>query len=333
VIRPAIARIPLICHLVWSLNSLLEVRRFAHQDRPDVIVALTLTNSHLLAQYAKKLGIPLVYMELEPYHSMVPQRWVQPLTKIVERLALRSADRVLVFTPQMQDYVKNMGAGSEKVSILKTGVSLDIFHPNMDGREQRNRMGIAQDEWVLFFMGWLYDFSGLREIVQAISNDPKLMENARLVIVGDGDLYEELRNRGEKGGLEDRVLLTGRRPYTEVPGLLSVADVCLMPSVENDITREIVPMKVYEYLAAGKPVAASRLPGMVAEFGAEQDRGITYGNNPLEVFLNALALRNQPERVTNLSLAGRKTAEQNADWEKTSDQFESLLLDMCAKDE
>ena len=114
VIRPAAARLPLLCHLTWGLNSLREVRRFVHQDRPDIIIALTLTNSYPLALYAKKHAIPLVYMELEPYHSMVPQRWAQPVAKIVERLAIRRADRMLVFTPQMQDYVHKMGAQVRK---------------------------------------------------------------------------------------------------------------------------------------------------------------------------------------------------------------------------
>lgn len=331
VTRPAVVNLPLLSHLSWTISSLHEVRRFVQQDCPDVIIALTLSNSYFLSLYAKSISIPLVYIELEPYHAMVSYRVARFPAKIVERLALQNVDRVLVFTPQMQEYVKNMGTKVNRISRLKTGVSLDIFHPGLDGSGLRKKMGISNEEWVLFFMGWLYDFSGLREIIQAIANDPDIMNRARLLIVGDGDLYEELKLMVKSCDIENLVILAGRHQYSEIPELLSIADICLMPSIDNNVTREIVPMKIYEYLAAGKPVAASRLQGMVTEFGSKEDRGIIYGNNPLEVFGKALALRSTPEMVKMLSEAGRKTAEENADWEITTDEFEQLLLELISQ--
>jgi glycosyltransferase involved in cell wall biosynthesis len=102
-----------------------------------------------------------------------------------------------------------------------------------------------------------------------------------------------------------------------------------MPSLENDTTRNIVPMKVYEYLAAGKPLVASHLPGMLAEFGSNS--GIIYADTPLQVLDKALNLDKSPKLVKQLSLDGRHFAEQNADWEKTADQFEAILVSLQNK--
>jgi glycosyltransferase involved in cell wall biosynthesis len=102
-----------------------------------------------------------------------------------------------------------------------------------------------------------------------------------------------------------------------------------LPSLENNTTREIVPMKVYEYLAAGKPVVASRLPGIVAEFGEES--GIVYAERPVDALHRALHLAGRPDEVARLARAGRRTAEQNADWEKTTDQFERVLMSAVAE--
>ena len=52
-------------------------------------------------------------------------------------------------------------------------------------------------------------------------------------------------------------------------------------------------------------------------------------DDPLDVFHQALALRSTPEKAARLSALARKTAEQNADWERTTVQFEQMLLDMA----
>ena len=323
VTRPATLQLPLLCHMSWSLSSLAEVRRLIAGQELDAVVGLTLTNSYLLARLLGRAGVPFVNVVLEPYHTMMPERWVRPLARRVEQLALRAADAVVVFTPQMQQYVCEMGARQDRVSTLRTGVSLDLFRPDGNGSAYRTELGLPEDKWVLFFMGWLYDFSGLRQIVGRLAGEPSLLGAARLLIVGDGDLYAELRQTVDNAKLGDRVLLTGRQPYDRIPGLVAAADVCLLPSLENDTTRDIVPMKVYEYLAAGKPVVASRLPGLLAEFG--QEGGILYGDGPVDVVRRAVALAKEPAEVERLGAAGRRAAEENADWENTTERFEEIL--------
>ncbi|HUW13268.1 MAG TPA: glycosyltransferase family 4 protein [Anaerolineae bacterium] len=323
VTRPATLRFPLLCHLSWTASSLLELRRLLADYRPDVVVGLTLTNSTLMAHMLARAGVAYVSMVLEPYHTMMAERWARPLARAIEKRSLRAADHVVVFTPQMQRYVSEMGARPERVTLLKTGVSLDLFHPDVDGAGRRAELGLAPEQWVLLFMGWLYDFSGLLQIVQALAADPGLLDGARLLIVGDGDLYHELRGLVDGKELRDHVIMTGLRPYSDIPTLLAAADVCLLPSLENTTTREIVPMKVYEYLAAGKPLVASRLPGLVAEFGDRS--GIVYADHPVDALHKAVALTGHPEQVRQLAAEGRRTAERNADWEKTTDRFEQLL--------
>jgi glycosyltransferase involved in cell wall biosynthesis len=323
VIRPFTLQLPLLCHLTWALSSLWEVWQLMKRDRPDVVIGLTLTNSYPLALILKSNGIPYVDVVLEPYHTMMAQRWARYPARLMERLALKAADQVVVFTPQMSQYVQAMGAEPDKMVTLKTGVSLDLFHPSRDGLQARASLGIRADDWVLFFMGWLYDFSGLRQILTHVSQHPDFLDGSKFLIVGDGDLYPELKDLVGENGLSTQLILTGRRPYAEVPDLLAAADVCLLPSIENDTTRDIVPMKVYEYLAAGKPVVASRLPGLQAEFG--HDNGILYAGDPLKVVEKAIGLAKSPAQLQRMGVVGRRCAENNADWDKTAQIFEHLL--------
>ena len=78
------------------------------------------------------------------------------------------------------------------------------------------------------------------------------------------------------------VFLLGDRPYAELPRYVKAFDVCLIPFRQNDSTRGTLPMKFFEYLAAGKPVVATNLPAL-AEF-----RDYFYGARTPDDFADAL---------------------------------------------
>ncbi len=61
---------------------------------------------------------------------------------------------------------------------------------------------------------------------------------------------------------EPNVHLLGLRPYAELPAILRGANVGLIPYALNDLTASVFPMKVYEYMAAGLPIDATRLPSL-----------------------------------------------------------------------
>ena len=63
------------------------------------------------------------------------------------------------------------------------------------------------------------------------------------------------------------VLFVGRKDKEELPGYLKGFDLCLNPFRENELTRMVSPLKFYEYLASGKPVVSTKMPG-VMEFSA-----------------------------------------------------------------
>ena len=81
----------------------------------------------------------------------------------------------------------------------------------------------------------------------------------------------------DKKRLADCVILTGVRPFSEVPDMLSLADVCFNSFYINSITRDIIPIKILQYLAAGKPVVCAPIPDVMKMF-PEEVSGIRYCN-------------------------------------------------------
>ena len=136
-------------------------------------------------------------------------------------------------------------------------------------------------ETLLFFMGEFYPFSGLKEVAQSVVARPVGGHSVKLLAVGRGKLQPELERLGSTDPVRGRILLSGWQPYRELPRYVAAADICLLPAYRNDVMRDIVPIKVYEYLAAGKPVISTRLPGVLREFG--EDHGIVYVDDPGDV--------------------------------------------------
>lgn len=238
-------------------------------------------------------------------------------------MTLKRADVVTVINHKLKDYVTGNGAPAEKTRVLGAGIDIKRFNPsNYDKERQsiRAQHGIKKEDTVLFFMGWIYHFAGLKEVCKelASSND----KGVKLLIVGEGDAYTELERIRDENGIKERVILTGKRPYDEIPSLIAAADICLLPAYpDEEIMQDIVPIKLYEYMAMGKPVISTRLPGVMKEFG--EDNGMVYVDRPEDVIAGAAELV-QCGKVEGLGQKARKYVERNS-WDKITDGFEKIL--------
>lgn len=296
-----------------------SLRRLIGEQKPDLIVSYALSTGLPALRLARRHRIPFVFHVIDALHAIVPSRVLQPVAHRVERWLFSQADRVLVINEHLRDYAIHMGARPETAQVLRTGVDLERIRPVASDdpmRQQvRTEVGLQPDDLVLFFMGWLYDFSGVQEVAASLAEAP---EHVRLLVVGDGDDYEVLcRLRDERLG--DRLLLTGRVLYDRIPAYLAAADVPLLPFHTVPATRHIVPIKLYEYMASGKPVIASPLPGVQRDVG--EDNGVIYVPAAEQV---AAALHLQP-RSAELGMLARRFVEDHCDWAQITDEFEALL--------
>jgi glycosyltransferase involved in cell wall biosynthesis len=126
----------------------------------------------------------------------------------------------------------------------------------------------------------------------------------------------------KQNGLGDKLILVGWQPYSEVPKYIAAADICLLPAYNNEIMRDIVPIKIYEYMASGKPVIATKLPGIMKEFG--EGNGVIYVDKQEDVLERASELAENPEMMMQIGLKAAKYV-QKYDWENITEEFEKVL--------
>jgi glycosyltransferase involved in cell wall biosynthesis len=238
----------------------------------------------------------------------------------VEKMALRRADRILVINEKLKELVVRLGAPESRTTVLRAGIDNKRFNPALSPDAVRQRYGLSGEDTVLFFMGWLYKFSGLKEVALQLAEIPD--PRVKMLVVGEGDLYAELVKMQQERGLKHRLVLAGRKDYAEIPAHIAVADICLLPAYPGEkIMRDIVPIKLYEYMAMRKPVISTRLPGVLKEFG--ETNGIVYVDRPEDVIPKALELL-KSNSLNTLGLRAEKFAAKNS-WQKIADEFESIL--------
>lgn len=314
-IRPVVVQLPVLDYLSIPFSHSKEIKRQIKEFRPDVVVSLGIMNAYIGARLAKKHGIPHIYYIIDHLHTLLPLKIARPLAKYFEKQTIKMSDKVLVINKGLKDYVVEMGGREENVSIVPGGVDLEKYRVGLEKRQEvRERYGIGEDETVLFFMGWLYEFSGLKEVSEELVEHDRF----RLLVVGEGDLFEELKRiKGDS----DRIVLTGKQSFDRIPEFLSAADICLLPAYNIPVMENIVPIKMYEYMAMGKPVIATKLPGIFKEFG--EDNGVVYVDGPREVLSKVEELV-ESRRVEGEGERARSYAE-GFDWNNIVDDFERIL--------
>jgi glycosyltransferase involved in cell wall biosynthesis len=323
VIRPGIIKISILDYISLIFTHQKEINRQIDEFQPDVIVGFGILNSYLALRAVKRKRIPFVYYWIDVLHRLIPFKPLQFIGRIAEQKALRQADKVLTINDKLKDYVVTMGAVADKTEVIRAGIDIEQFKPTADFGDIRRQYGLKETDIVLFFMGWLYHFSGLKEVAAKLAeaSDEKL----KLLIVGEGDAFEELKEIRDKSNLQNNIILVGQKSYAQMPALISAADICLLPAYPREkVMQDIVPIKLYEYMAMGKTVISTRLPGVMREFG--EDNGVIYIDEPEDAINEAKNLI-EYGKISELGARAREFVLKYS-WDSITDQFEKILKEV-----
>lgn len=321
VITPSLIRIPILDYLSSLYYQKKELNLQFNDFKPDIVIGLGIINSRLALSICQNMSIPFVYFVIDVLHRLVPQKQFQFFAKFVESSIMKNSNYVLSINEKLQDYTVAMGAPVDKTEVLSAGVDLNLYN-NANGKKIRADCGFEDKDVILFFMGWFYNFSGLQEAVVQIYEGAD--ESIKLLLIGKGDARLELEKLVSALNLESRVKIVDWVDFSKIPDYIAASDFCILPSHKNEIMNDIVPIKMYEYLASGKPVISTELDGIMKEFGYEN--GVHYIKNPAELIPAVVEIM-EGGNYDNLSIAAKKFT-QNSDWSVITAKFEERLLDL-----
>lgn len=174
--------------------------------------------------------------------------------------AYHAADHIVVVSEALKEVVvRELGVPESRVSVVLNGVDLDLFTRAHDTAGIRRRLGLA-DGPVVAFVGTFQPWHGADLLVDAFHHVRQQVPDAQLVLIGDGPGREGLVGRVASHGDAGHVRMPGRLPQAEVAAALACADVLVAPHAYAEGNIVGTPLKILEYMAAGRAVVASTAP-------------------------------------------------------------------------
>jgi len=326
IIRTAHIQVPYIRRISSLITNFFGMLVFFRRNRPDIIFGFSITNGAIGLLLAKLFRIPFIFYYIDLLHTLVPLTFAQDFAKLITRFLFKNSDRVIVVTEPLQKYVLNEGIPIEKTKILLNGISLENTIVDREKLENlKFNLSIKDDDFIILYMGYLYKFAGLKEIIDHYNSDilsGKL--KIKFLIVGDGEIYNQLINHVKKINA-DWVILTGKVPFFETTEYLELADLCLMGFELNDVTKDITPVKVMEYMAMKKPVLSTSLPSVVREIG--KNNGVIYSQNQKEFVEKIRDLTKQKEELKNFGLKGYELIKKHYKWSNILKDLKKIMLE------
>ncbi|MFX1233496.1 MAG: glycosyltransferase [Promethearchaeota archaeon] len=330
VIRTAHIQVPYFRRISSLITNSFEMLNLFKKDRPDIIVAFSLTNGLIGLILSKLYGIPFVFYYIDMLHTLISLEYIKKVAQLFSRLLFKKSDKNIVVTKSLQKYALNQGVKEMYVQVLLNGISLENTVVDQKKLQLlKNKYLINDDNFVLFFMGYLYDFAGLKEIIDYYNKDVRSGKlKFKFFIIGDGGIYDSLVKYVKDIGA-NWVILTGRLAFFEITEFIELADLCLMSFDLNEITREITPVKIMEYMAMKKPVLSNSLPGVIKEIG--RNNGVIFSKNQVDLIQKIESLSKDKEKLKKIGEVGFSLIKKYYVWPKILNKFRSILLDLIKK--
>jgi len=249
-------------------------------------VGLCYTRSAYAAYLASRFCIPTVFEVHRPFSSRFGKA-IAPLLLNSPYLKIVSISNSLT-----EFYIEKYRIKSrEKIITKHDGVDLNMFSPPLIKEEARRKMNLPQDKRIICYCGHLYRGRGIESL---ISISGKLPSNVLILIIGGtGKDLERHKNTASQMN-STNLYFTGFVPLSIVPRYLAASDVLVIPytnRVEDNtgciISNFMSPMKMFEYMASGRPIVASNL-GVIREILKDKESALLFEPADENGFIDAI---------------------------------------------
>jgi glycosyltransferase involved in cell wall biosynthesis len=214
------------------------------------------TRNVLPAALASALGVPVLFETYRALPESNPWAW-----RVLRRAMARPGFvGIAAHSDLARAALVAGGADAERVVVVHNGFDPADFAPRADRRAARRGLNIPDDARVAVYAGHVRPDKGTSTLLDLAEDCPSW----RVVLLGGAARdVRRLRREAEARGLHN-VVTAGHVPVADVPAALAAADVLLLPfasaAMAGSRRSTVLPMKVFSYLAAGRPILAPELP-------------------------------------------------------------------------
>lgn len=271
---------------------------------------------------AKRLKIPLVYEVngdiFEEYHQhgikLSRPQWA--VLKYINRTMFHKADHVVSVSEVLaQSTINRWNLNPAKVSTVNNGVDIEKF-VNLKDSVSVARRNNLEGRPLIMFVGNFRLWHGVDILIDAFSAVAATNTQAKLILVGDSPLRADLENQVKRLGLADRVIFTGQVDHQAVAKWLHLATVTVLSHRPTPAAMAGSPMKLFEYMAAGKAIVAPALPNIEKILTHRKNALLFPPADPAGLAAALLELLADDHLRDRLAQTGRAEAVQKYSWDR-----------------
>lgn len=215
---------------------------------------------------ARRAGLPVV-LEYNGSEPWIARNWGTPfrheaLAMRIENAVLKSATRIAVVSEPLRKQLLARGVKDKRIVVQPNAVDPQRFRPDIDGAAVREELGLANADCVFGFIGSFGKWHGIEVMIEAFATfRARGSQDVRLLVIGDGSGRGEMEALARRLCPDGSIRFTGTVPQADAPAYLAACDALLAPHVGNRDGSTFFgsPTKLFEYMAMGKAIVASRL--------------------------------------------------------------------------
>lgn len=299
-----------------------------HRDWPfDLIYERYSLWSAAGCRAARTLGVPLVsevnaplVLEQARFRTLT----LEPQARAIEAEVLSKSNALSAVSAQMAHYLTQAGAEPSRVHVIGNAVDTSHFRPGIPPIAMPS---IPSDAFVVGFTGSLKMWHGVDTLMTAFQMLREVEPRAHLLICGDGPKRGWIDGFVVGAGLQDAVTLAGWVDHSALPGLIARMDVATAPYPASD-DHYFSPLKLYEYLAMGRPVVASNI-GQTSELLSGSQAALLLPPGDTDALTQALlSLAKDPGRRRAMSVAAAAEGARH-DWKRNAE----LIVKIARKEQ
>lgn len=239
--------------------------------------------------------------------------------QLMQQWSAHCSHRVRAVSSGIKSYLVSLGIREDKVVVIGNGTDTDHFRPH----DTPPRYDIG-------FTGNLARWQGLEWLLDAFALVLDRIPEASLAIAGAGPEEHNLQARIQKYGLSNHVHLLGPVAYEQISDIINQCRICVAPKMQfvhaqnHQVTYSYSPLKIRDYAACGKPIIASRIPGLEEIETAHFGLLIPPGDTPA-LAEGIIRLLTDPSSCHAMGLNARAYAESHYAWRMTAQQISAHI--------
>lgn len=307
---------------------LFRISKVAKQQDVDLIIVRDLPMSLAAIFVGKMHKIPVILDMAECYPELIRLIWkFEPfkvlnlfvrnpfIADIVESISLKSANHILAMVEESKNRLINKGILTEKITIVSNTPVLKRFQDakaSFPGMLAKHR-----GKLILLYVGLLNYSRGLDTVLESLKLFREVNNNFFLVLLGTGNAKEYLQKLANKLKVDKYVGFEGWVDNKLVPEYVASSDICLVSHHKCSHWDNTIPNKLFDYMAAGKPVLVSDVTPM-KRIVQETGSGLIYKDYDKEAFVSQLIKLQDRELRFKLGQNGVKAVQEYYNWDNDS---------------